>query len=313
MSKRISYRVFPRAVVALLALMIAAGPWIGVVHHTAHASAIEPLNLTVEVSYKGFNGESEFSIEALQGQEVNLTFVWADGAVPDNAHRIRIEGYELKTKIIDIDNPEDTLSFVADKTGSFLIECDWRCEGHKEALQSATLKVGGSSPDSGPGASYVSTNIALGFMPVETEAGPVALDATLQDEEGQAIEGAPVRFYVATEFAGTDGLMEIAEVQTGEDGVALYEYTPTVSGEQTIIARFDGLGLYEETEASFPINVRNAEPAYTVPPPGLEGLRQWAPLGVGLIVATVWLTFMYAGFQVYRLARSPGGGGADEL
>lgn len=313
MSRWTNRPVSARAAVALVALVIAAGPWIGAASHSVHASSLEPLNLTIEVSYKGFNGEPEFAIEAVEGQEVNLTFVWADTAVPDNAHRIHIEGYDLQTKIIDIDNPEATLSFVADKTGTFTIECDWRCEGHKEALQNATLKVSGSAEGPTTSESYVSTNIAFGSIPVETESGPVELTATLQDESGDPIGDAPVRFYVSTKFAGTEGLMEVGSAETDEGGAALYEYTPTFNGEQTIIARFDGLGLYEETEASFPIKVRNAEPAYSVQPPGLESLREWAPLGVGLIVGAVWLTFLYAGFQMYRLARNPGGGGADEF
>lgn len=310
MSRRIRSLTL-KAVFALVALMASSGPWMGVAQREVHAASLEPIELTIEVSYKGFNGQPELVIEAEEGQEVNLTFVWADKAVPDNAHRISIEGYDLQTKIIDIDDPEDTLSFVADQTGSFLIECDWRCEGHKEALQNATLKVGGGSGGA-PSASYVSTSLAFGLIPVETARGPVALTATLQDESGAAIAGAPVRFYVPTDFAGTEGLMEIGQVETDDYGMALYEYTPTFNGEQAIIARFDGLGLYEETETTIPVNVQNAEPAYSVPPPGLESLREWAPLGIGLIVGTVWLTFLYAGFNVYRMARDAGGGGADE-
>lgn len=310
MSRRIRALTM-RSVLAVAALIATGGPWIGVAQHEVHAASLEPIELTVEVSYKGFNGQPELVIEAEEGQEVNLTFVWADTAVPDNAHRISIEGYDLQTKIIDIDDPEDTLSFVADKTGSFLIECDWRCEGHKEALQNATLKVGGGSGGAS-GASYVSTSLAFGSVPVETESGPVALNATLQDDSGEPIAGAPIRFYVSTQFAGTEGLMEIGQVETNEYGAALYEYIPTFNGEQTIIARFDGQGLYEETEESFPVSVRNAEPAYLVPPPGLESLREWAPLGVALIVGAVWLTFLYTGFNVYRMARDPGGGGAHE-
>lgn len=88
------------------------------------------MRVRIEINDKGFNGLPDFLLEVSEGQQVELTFVWVD-ADPENAHRMYLEGYELKTKLLSPDRLEETLSFTADKRGRFDLTCDWRCEGHK--------------------------------------------------------------------------------------------------------------------------------------------------------------------------------------
>ncbi len=96
--------------------------------------------IRVELDYKGFNGAPGFVVDVRRGQRVELTFVWADTAVSDNGHRIVIEDLGLKTPLLTVDNREATLSFIADRAGSFEMKCNWRCEGH-ENFKDGILRV----------------------------------------------------------------------------------------------------------------------------------------------------------------------------
>lgn len=98
------------------------------------------VRMRIEINHKGFNESPDFRLEVKEGRQVELTFVWTD-ADPENAHRIYLEGYELKTKLLSPDRLEGTISFTADKRGTFDLECDWRCEGHKN-LEGVVVVVG---------------------------------------------------------------------------------------------------------------------------------------------------------------------------
>jgi hypothetical protein len=104
------------------------------------SGASDVARIRVELDYKGFNGAPGFVIDVQVGQRVELTFVWADTAMPDNGHRMIIEDLGLKTPLLTVDNREATLSFIADRAGSFELECNWRCEGH-ENLKDGILRV----------------------------------------------------------------------------------------------------------------------------------------------------------------------------
>lgn len=297
-------RRYVRIAVVLLALALSGAPTIA--SHTAHASGPSVLEMRVEVSYKGFNGEPDFTIEAEQGQVVDLTFVWVDTAVPDNSHRIEIKDFGVKSSIINADNREATVSFIADKAGTFAMQCTWRCEGHKEALQNGHLKVkSGGGASGGGGTTLTGTSIAVEPSAWDVS-GPITLTSTLVDDSGQPIVDAPVSFFVDAEFAGTKGPMEIGVSRTDEDGVAALDYTPTTRGDQLVKARFDGAGLYAESEETLELNVLKATPAYIEAPKGLESLRHWAPAGVGVVVLGIWSVFGYVAYQVVRIR----GGGA---
>src|SRR5665647_1571480 len=95
----------------------------------------------VEVSKKGFNNSSdELRLEVVEGQTVEITFVYADDASRDNQHIIFIGGYKIQTDTLGKDNPEVTVKFTADKTGEFPINCIMECAGH-DNLQNGKLVV----------------------------------------------------------------------------------------------------------------------------------------------------------------------------
>jgi hypothetical protein len=292
-----------RCLIAVSGVIFALGPWSGVLA-TAAPSSGGVVEVTVEVSYRGWNGTPDFVIEVEQGQEVHITFVWADTAVPDNVHRMHIEGYDLQSGLIDEDNPVTTLSLIADQPGTFELTCDWRCEGHRRALQDALLIVQPGAGGGSPAAAAVPTTVSLMPSAWEIEGGPVGLSAFLLDADGDPLPDAPVRFYVHTEFAGTAGEMEVGVARTDQDGVAYLTYFPTFTGEQTVTARFDGFGLYGDSLEVIKLRVLDADPAYTVPDAGLDGLRDWAPVGVVLVLAAVWATFGYVLYQVYHIGRA---------
>lgn len=320
MMRRSAPRLASRAIVLpLIAAALAALPchagWAAEApgHRGAHlqvqpgaGSALEPLRLRVEVSHEGFDGRPDLTIEAEQGQRVEITFVWADSAVPDNAHRIYIKGYELKTDLLSRSNPEDTLSFIADRAGTFEVVCDWYCEGHKEALQGGRLQIRPTGA-----AVAAATALTLAASPGQAQ-GPVVLAATLVDEGGGPIAGALVRFFVEVEFAGTAGLMEIGQGQTGNDGVASIEYVPASAGERVVRVRFEGSGVYGESEDTMRIEAQHAVPAYAQETTSLDRLRPWTRLGLGVLVLGVWGAFAYVIFQLRRIGRAPLGGGGRE-
>ncbi|GAB4325427.1 MAG: hypothetical protein Kow0010_07920 [Dehalococcoidia bacterium] len=278
-----------------------------VVRDAAGAATEEVLRLRVEVSYKGWNGQRDFTIEAVEGQRVEITFVWADTAVPDNAHRIRIDGYDLRTPVIDAENREATLTFIADKPGSFNLSCDWRCEGHKEALEQARFKVipasgsTGGADGSSASASYQPTSLSLAIVPVDDPSGRLMVRAALMNNEGEPVAGAKVHFYVERAFAGTEGAMEIGASETDESGVALIEYMPRFAGTHVVTAQFPGFAVYAPSERVGEFSVDAVAPAYTVAPKGLGAARSWTPVFVLLIVASIWITFGFVLTQVYLI------------
>ena len=289
--------------VSLVALLLALGPraTARAEHIPSHASVLQQ---QVQVSSKGFNGKPGFTIDVEQGQRVELTFVWADTDIPDNAHRIYLRGYELETDVIDSRNREATLSFVADKPGTFNFMCEWACTGHK-SIQDGQLKVRTTSAGAtAPGASYVATTVTVEPSTWKVTRGPVTLTAILNDSDGKPIARAPVRFFAEGELAGITGVMEVGEARTDKDGVARLDYEPTRRGERRITARFEGMGLYGESEQSIQIQALTSQAAYSVAPTGLDSLRRWAPFGLALVVLGVWSTFAYVVYQVYRIARA---------
>lgn len=343
----------------LAVLVLALGAWLGGAP-PAHAQQIEPLKLRVEVSgAKGFNGTRDFVIDAVQGQQVEVTFVWNDPSNPDNGHRIYVKGYELKTKVLDRDNREATLSFVANEPGTFELVCDWLCEGHKEMLQSARLRVrsgGGGAPRPAPAATASAaaasatasasptaaapspttvtatatpavpstgqaTPVATAAPPPaavnpgatrltvapsewKVESRPVVLNATLKDGEGKVIPRAPVTFFVERQFGGVKSLMEVGRARTDDRGVAAVGYRPTTPGDQKVVARFDGLGRYDESEQALILEVLSARPTYELAPRELAPFRRWGPVGLVAVVAAAWLTIGFVVFQVTKLPRA---------
>lgn len=293
-----------RSICFSLALFVGLMPLFMAYAHV-FAQEHDAIQHRIEVSYKGFNGTPNLVIEARQGERIDLTFVWADEAVPDNAHRMYLKGYELKTSLLDTDNREATISFIADKTGEFELICDWRCEGHKEALQNGKVKI---SAGNGNGATFVATALSFESSAKEISGTAVTLTATLKSVDGHDIPEAPIKFFAETRFSGTEGLMEIGTSVTDSNGIATFEYIPTIEGRQKIIARFGGTGIYAESEAPVEIDVLAAVPGYVQDPASLEVLRGILPYGLWIVVAGVWVTFGYVLYQIIRIPDEHEGG-----
>ncbi len=271
---------------------------------SAHAQAQEPVKHRIEITDNGFNDQPDFTLEVEQGQVVELTFVFAQkNALADN-HVIAIRGLGLETNEINYYSREGTLKFVADKPGTFELGCELDCEVHG-TLNKAHIKVkGGAGGTSTRSAALVATKLAAYPSAWEVTRSPVKLTASLKDADGTPVSKATVRFLVETEFAGTKGEMEIGAAKTDANGTAATTYTPTFAGNQRITARFEGMGLYGESEQSLDVRVRSAAPGYLVEPRGLEGVSDRVPLVIFALLLGIWSTFSYVLFQVFRISCS---------
>ncbi len=89
------------------------------------------LTIRVEVSRYGFNGNpGEFRLEAEEGQEVAITFVYGDFP-QNNPHIISALDYDIDTGLLSQTNPEITLRFTAKETGEIVFACIRpQCLGH---------------------------------------------------------------------------------------------------------------------------------------------------------------------------------------
>ena len=95
---------------------------------------------TMLVSSRGFNGSSNtLNLNVPQGDQVDITFVYSDPTI-NTAHQLAVEGYNIRTSIIDQANPISKIQFVAGQIGSFQIHCIIPCVG-MENLQNAWLLV----------------------------------------------------------------------------------------------------------------------------------------------------------------------------
>ncbi len=305
-------RLSPRTCVVLLAaLVVVAGAWLPS-WHVAHAEGPEPTKIRVEITDNGFNGKTDLVVDVPQGQVVEITFVFAQTIDRDDTHVIALKGYGLETDEISFYNPESTLKFVADKPGTFEFACELDCKIH-DKLKSAHLKIGGSGSasgsTSGAGGSSASSSIgatSLSLTPStwNVTTGAVILTASLKDAKGAAVPKADVAFFVEADFAGTKGLRVIGEARTDKEGTAQLAYQPTVSGEQHFVARFEGMGLYGESEQAVQVAVSGDLPNYVIAPAGLDALRQRAPFVLGLVVLAVWSAYGFVVYQAYRIARN---------
>lgn len=293
------------AAVALLSLFLM--PSLALVSPASAAHDPTHMAMQIDVSYKGFNDDHDFEVVVQQGQQVELTFVWADTSVPDNAHRVLIKGYGVKTKLLDVDQREDTISFVADQPGVFEIVCDWRCEGHKTLA--ARLKVIGAG---GAGAALVSGTATSSPATLEvapasqpTSSGAIAIGISLKDADGAFVSDAQVRFFRPTSFAGVEAEVAVGQALTDEHGTATFSYRPTTAGEQTLVARFAGAGPAGPAEHVINFNVATAHPAYEQEAKGLQLLRHTAPYAGALAIAFIWMTFGYVLWQAATIRRDP--------
>lgn len=258
----------------------------------------------IEVSQDGFNKSSEeLRIEVVEGQEVEITFVYADNTSYDNTHIIYISGYKIQTEEINKSNPESTLKFTANQTGEFVITCIVECTGHSN-LQSGKLVV----TPAGSGPKEVSAVTLVMNAPDQSETGQaLTLTAIIKDESGKPVSGSLIKFFVESNFF-VNGLMDIGEAVTDEQGQAKMDYTPNQSGALRTVARYEAGSGFEPVEAEKTIDIKDDGKFIYQSLVGIQfpnGLLFWM-LAVVIVLAGVWSTFLYVLFQVNNISRVAG-------
>jgi hypothetical protein len=297
--RRFGWSLARRATLVLLGASLLSVPWLRVAHHV-HAQ--DAVRIRVEVTDDGFNGvPGDLTIDAPQGQLVELTFVWAHRLHTHDEHIMVLDGYKLESDKITAQNRETTLRFVADKAGTFGFKCDLDCEAH-DVLQRGRLRVRAGAGVSSA-ASLSPTTLAVVPSSREVTNGVVTLMTTVKDEKGAPIPKAPVRFLLETKFGGVKGRVAVGTATTDANGVAFLHYQPTTGGPQTITARFEGQGIYAESERAAEIDVQNTPPSYAIEPIGLETVRGAAPAALALVVLALWATFAFVLYQAIGIAR----------
>jgi mono/diheme cytochrome c family protein len=94
--------------------------------------------------------------------------------------------------------------------------------------------------------------------PEQAQSGqPLTITTSLQDSEGKPIENATIKFFVKVNFFA-DGLMEIGEAVTNDQGVIVFEYIPRLTGDIQITAIHQG----ETHEAAITVNLEEVSEAF---------------------------------------------------
>lgn len=260
--------------------------------------------IRIEVNENGFNNTSgEFLIEAEFGQEIEIVFIYAENTSKDNPHLIYISEYNILSDTLNQDNPEITVKFIANKFGIFSFNCILDCAGHRN-LQGGKISV---FPTAGQG---IMTNAILVLdTPDQAETGqPMTLTAQMKDEFDEPIAGFLIKFFAETDFF-INGLMEIGEEITDEQGFASVDYIPDQAGTVRIVARNEvgnGFGSVEGAERKVEIT-GNAKSFYQTLT-GIQfpnGLLIWM-VSLVAILLTAWSIFFYVLYQVRGISRSTG-------
>jgi hypothetical protein len=284
-------------------------------HTFAQASPSQPVKIRLGVTdagiacldgcdavHVGDNGWV-YTVEVEQGALVELSFVWEHQNCLLDEHIIVLNGYTLEWDKISSDNREAMLQFIADKPGAFDFKCDLECEIH-DFMQSGTLKVKRSGGDGA--AAFTPTILEVSPSTLATGGEPVTLMAILKDAAGGVpVAKAEIHFYLDADFAGVHDKMAIGRAKTDINGIAFFDFQPTLSvQEHRITARFFGAGIYDESENTLTIQETGVPPAaYVIDPGGLPGIRHWAPLILAGIVLGIWVVFGYVLLQVHAIWR----------
>lgn len=279
---------------------------------TGEGSGVEAF--TVLVSSRGFNGSSNtLNLDVSQGDQVDLTFVYSDPTV-NTAHQIALEGYNIRTSVIDQANPISKIQFVAGQIGSFQIHCIIPCVG-MENLQNAWLLVKQS-----PGVTIGTTLSLRNGLSLALNGSVLNIMAHVTDRTGNPITGLIISFYVSTDF----GMMEIGNNVTDTNGVARFTYPLPSLRNMTVAAYFPGSGIYlsgNATASFVPSNSGVGTGFVSVGgginnPPGGEGdffdpRLVGVPTEVNVVLAaivlvvilSVWSTFAYVASLVLKIKR----------
>ena len=116
----------------------------------------------------------------------------------------------------------------------------------------------------------------------------VVLSAQLISD-GAPVAGVPVTFYVLTNVFG-ERLMKVGDALSDATGAASVLYRPTWDGDHTVVARFAGNGNYPATQTSFSFTAQDVVSPWQPAEFGLDPVRRWLPLGVGVGILAVLAT-----------------------
>ena len=273
-----------------------------------HARADGPVQVTVQVADDGFHPDT---IEVDQGALVELTFVWANQAHPDDTHVIVAPQLKLQSDMITSANKTTTLKFVATNSGTFNFKCDVECDVHA-ALQHGTIKVKAAGSGATGTSALQPTKVSIDQTGVFVRGSTVTLAAFLYDAKGQPIPKAEVTFYAEEEFVGQKSLVDIGKAKTGPSGLAQLVYHPHSPEAEKLVVKFDGMGVYDASEQSVEVPAnRLFGPPKWEPEIALHGIRAWAPVGLVALIGGIWVTFGYILYQAWSVSRDGAEGGGS--
>ena len=154
----------------------------------------------------------------------------------------------------------------------------------------------------------------------------MTISVSLQDKEGKPLSRAVIKFFTRADFF-TTGLMEIGEVVTNDQGVAVFEYLPRQAGDSEVVARYDDveatsrLSLVEAAESFYQAEAglrlpAPGEPVFIGPKSALElgemgkaptsafylpgGIISWL-LFLVVTVGLIWSTYFRVMYQAFRI------------
>lgn len=130
----------------------------------------------------------------------------------------------------------------------------------------------------------------------------VRLEATLRDENGMPVAGAPVAFYQRASYADVTGEAYLGVARTDDRGVASLAVELRTAGNVLFAARFAGDGGRRPAEAGSTVEVSGDRPLYR-PNTGFRvpGVGVWWLL---VLVGVVWGLYLLVVRQVVGIARA---------
>jgi hypothetical protein len=249
-------------------------------------------SISISVGRDGFNHTANYLVDVEAGQEVTITFTYADGDLPsDNPHQIRIVGLglDLPTIALSRDNPTASITFTPMQTGTLSIFCIIPCIG-MENLTGGKINV--VAPKGSGAQGFLALELTLG------EDGSVLARATLQDSKGNPVAGQPIIFNQQTSVGSE---LELGTLVTGDDGSALVSI-PAVAGQDLeVTAESEGGNGIGFTRVAANLTVPGVPDAHPVgalssatPPPILA-------LILLIVLGGVWATYGAVVYQVFRI------------
>ncbi|HET9476022.1 MAG TPA: hypothetical protein VFP63_00895 [Dehalococcoidia bacterium] len=155
----------------------------------------------------------------------------------------------------------------------------------------AGLALVGAAQAEGPAESGTSIE-ALPTQKPPAGQESIVLAARLTDE-GSAVAGVPVTFYVVTDVFG-ERLMQVGDALSDATGTASILFEPTWEGEVTAVARFAGNADHAAAQTSFEFESEEAVSLWEPAEFGLDPVRRWLPVGVAIVIFAVWGVLGYA-------------------